>query len=534
MNHDSANSLGQPSLKIAAICILAVLAVPVWLMWCRINDAPTPDNSLSIEGALSIAGGDGYVRHWFTPGDDILSSPSTRHITEFPPGVSLILLPFVAAGLEGNIVLKSLEFTAILVGGIFWVRYLREHNISSISQLCLAALIGFNCTPHRIGTTFSDAIIWTVFPLWLSDWKGLMHHDANSRTRSFSVALLTTLMVLIRYQCVVFIAVNTAIVLTSGKKRYAALFCTIALPLLAFGGNLLWNKAQTGATSYVTDVAATTTHNWQSVIHPSPVEALASRPLGLNWFTSRVLQSLPIADQQRNYLRLLAAAVIASLAFYCGRNTFRGLLRNPLALTYLATLGLLAVLTIQDSGIRPGWTFIEDERYYLFLYPAFAIQTGIAILAVSRRLQAGLLLLTLMILITLGSGLRCIRYCHGVWSDSTQPNPSLYRVLSNRESLPKRTIVIGNEQVLRALPIEAYPRTNEILSSLVSDGARTGAEESGAHAAVIIPIETEQFDLEDEVAEALRLTEYANDFAGSTRKVYSSTPLNRVGPSVRQ
>ena len=498
-----------------ALCVLAVLATPLWLAWCRFDGGPTPDNSLSIEGAISLARGDGYVRHWFTSGDNVLSAPGTRHISEFPPGVSMILLPFVGLGLNGNTVLKSLEMATILLGGMFWVRYLQRQALSPAFQLCLAALIGFNCTPHRIGTTFSDAIVWAAFPVWLSEWKGLLPTDAKPHIRSIRIALLTAFLVLIRYQCVALLAVNVWLVLTSGRQRYKSLLLTITLPLVAFGGNLFWNKAHTGATSYVTDAAATTTYNWQSVVHPSPVEALVSRPLGMNWFTNRVLESSSIAEQQRKLLRVLIAGIIVCLTFFHAGRTFKSLLKvlsHPLALTYLATLGLLGILTIRDTGIRPGWTFIEDERYYLFLYPALAIETGIAYVQAGGRFQHVQRSVILMILVATASGLLCLRYCHGVWAGSTQPHSSLYRVLSNTEPLPTRTIVVGDEQALRALRVEAYPRTNEILAGLLSD--RTKLERSSARAAVIIPMESEQFDLEDEVAEAIELRLYPTNFAG--------------------
>ncbi len=143
------------------LCVLAVLATPLWLAWCRFGDGPTPDNSLSIEGAISLARGDGYVRHWFTRGDKILSAPGTRHISEFPPGVSVILLPFVGLGLNGNTVLKSLEMATILLGGIFWVRYLQQQALSLLfscasrhSSASIALRIGLE--PHSQTRSFGQ------------------------------------------------------------------------------------------------------------------------------------------------------------------------------------------------------------------------------------------------------------------------------------------------------------------------------------------------------------------------------------------
>lgn len=510
------------------LCVLVVLATPVWLAWCRFDGGPTPDNSLSIEGAISIAHGDGYVRHWFTRGDRILSAPSTRHISEFPPGVSMILLPFVAFGLNGNTVLKSLEIAAILIGGILWVRYLRQQGLSPISQLCLAALIGFNCTPHRIGTTFSDAIVWAAFPAWLSEWRGLASTEAKPYIRSLRIALLTAFLVLIRYQCVALLAVNTWLMLSSGRQRYKFLLLTVALPIVTFGGNLIWNKAQTGATSYITDVAATTTYNLKSLIHPTPVESLVSRPLGLSWFTNRVLESFSIAEQQRKLLRVLIAAMLVGLTFYDAGRTYQNFLKrlnHPPTLAYLATLGLLCVLTIRDTGIRPGWTFIEDERYYLFLYPAFAIETCIAFLSVAHRFESRWRCLIVLFFATTASGMLSIRYCHGVWRDSLQPSSSLYHFLAQEDSLPLRMIVLGNEQDLRALPIEAYPSDNIVFESLLSQAPQFRDNASEKLTALIISEQTDRIDEEDRVADALGLKTYSIGLSGHTLKVFSSIPL---------
>ncbi len=172
----------------------------------------------------------------------------------------------------------------------------------------------------------------------------------------------------------------------------------------------------------------------------------------MNWFTNRALESFSSAEQQRKLLRVLIAAIIACFTFFRAGRTLQSLLKvlnHPPALTYLATLGLLCVLTIRDTGIRTGWTFIEDERYYLFLYPAFAIETGIAFLAVVHGFESRQRYRTAFIFAATASSVLTIRYCHGVWRDSLQSDSSLYHFLAREDSLPPRTIVLGNEQELR-------------------------------------------------------------------------------------
>jgi hypothetical protein len=491
---------------ISILCFLAIIVCPAWLSFCRFDDPPGPDNGLSIAGAQALVRGDGYSRFDYNDQTDVVHKPQTKHISEFPPGVSILLYPWIAKGFDGTKVLKTVELLVIVCGAACWVQYLNSTQAQITLKLLLALLIGVNCTPLRIGTTLSDAIVWSLFPIWLTQWNALnLSLERYSRGLTIITAL-TSAMVLVRYQCIALVAANGLLTWSITKSAKLPAVFTVVLPTLVFASVLAWNKSESGATSFiaVTNVPPSIKNNLAALVHPSPVETLATRPLGISWIADGLFRRVRLPGEQVNGARLiLAIAVISFLCAFRFDRILGNVPRRALHFAYLVTLALLVVLTLRDTGIRPGWTFIEDERYYLFLYPAFAIEAGFALTSISQRYLKGFGKHVFLTLITLGSVFIAGRYCVGIWKSETSEYTHLYRTVNQVASNKKRAIAIGADQVLRSLPIEVYPRSDALLNALLIEAPHLRREIALGTTAIVIPEETPQYDLEDRLAQEL-------------------------------
>ena len=167
-------------------------------VWFHPADTATPDSATYVEGARSLAEGQGYIT-WRGGAEETLP----RNIATWPPGFSVLLAPGIAAGLEARESARgvlALCFVFLVVGSWFLSRRLAGAGAwreAAIAALCLGSL-----TPCLLG---ADAVLSDLPFAVCSTWALLaalatsMEAGADKRWRWVAVGALFGVTALFRW-----------------------------------------------------------------------------------------------------------------------------------------------------------------------------------------------------------------------------------------------------------------------------------------------------------------------------------------------
>lgn len=440
---------------------------------------PGPDNALQMEAAYGLVRGHGYAvrsRSWKQ-----LFERQVEYwrVTEFPPGISLLLAPLLLLGLTAEAGMMIVEVSALALGSYGWLAVGQRLFSRKTALVAYVVLVALNGTPTRIGNSVSDSVLWAISPFWMLAWWG------TPRRQGYPLwaGLLSAAAILARYQAVSLIAADLLVATVGCRTRRLRRVCLGTVPaIIALAAIFGTNYVQSGTTNSLERQVGMRTVHWHRLATTVPAEQVFLRPTGFAWMRDKLLRSLPDtasiwvrwAGTVMGVLSVVAGAAAALALWTSHKHTVAW----PAAAAFGTVVLLLGGLAISHQGALPvGWTFLDDQRYYLWLVPlgaAAAVTLGTA-LGRSERRWIRVAVCAVGLLAVGYSTASWTRYSLGMWGERGL-RQEFHELLADLDMLRGRTeaerlaVISPQAWYLRVAGIEAYwPLSSEEVEEFLAD-----------------------------------------------------------------
>lgn len=214
------------------------------------------DGAFYIQGARSLAAGEGYLR-W--------AGEEKAPLIDWPPIYSATLAVLLRAGLDVVPAIKLINFVSTLVFVGLWVVLLRRHLARDLLFLFGVVLtLSFWGLWYFNGTLASESLSLAILALFLLvAFEALGREDRAGPM--LAAGLLVAFLALTRYACVPFVLGSGLFFLLETRSRPAATrwreLAAFALPpALLLGSWFLYSKLATDAFTFLEDYPETETH----------------------------------------------------------------------------------------------------------------------------------------------------------------------------------------------------------------------------------------------------------------------------------
>ncbi len=159
--------LGKGNLKVFGVILLSAALVLLVRLFSPLVGGW--DANIQIEAAYRFADGLGLTNAFFSK-FDLNQPPTSRHLTHFPPGFSLLLSSFLSFNISVAVALKIIYGLSTLVGWLGWgvigsrclVGPIKIGTKSIPLHLAISAILPILTTPIWQGT---DIILWAGVPV---------------------------------------------------------------------------------------------------------------------------------------------------------------------------------------------------------------------------------------------------------------------------------------------------------------------------------------------------------------------------------
>ncbi len=339
---------------------------------------------------------------------DISNEPSSTYVTNWPPGLSLLVATLLYAGLPLHAALKTLYATTTLLGWIGWA-IIASNFISrpvvygkrlSWIHLTIVALLPFVSTPGWAGT---DVFLWAGVPFVLICLFGVDRNQPSLLSVAFAGLLFGSLYAM-RYTSL-FIGLAAMLILFQVSYPEIKLFFKRFSVFLLSALTLMLP-----VTIYVTQHAESFTHN---AVTPSkvidgpaslliPVIILRAMPMTSNLVLGHPLLERVVYTVKADWLiyssGIICLMVILSWPILLWRSAAaKGLkAKDDIALS-LSFLPISMVIFLVVVGVAANPSFVWVRRYYeaiglcgIFIF--YEIATKRATLGIVKIASKGILL----------------------------------------------------------------------------------------------------------------------------------------------
>ena len=344
----------------------ALLALALsWDFFAQSLD-PWPDQAWILLAAERHHEGKGLTTLIDATSDD-LAVTDYRRLVYFPPGYPLLVSALRSTGLPVATIVKTINAAALVIGLAGWMLLAGTVLRSRVWRLLFALLLVLACrgTIPKGGTT--DYVFWALLPWWFL---------ALSRKRLrwlVAAGAIVAVMIGFRWAAVILIPAGAVIAFFECGLAFAAAYA--AIPTITFGVISLVNRVISGHASSILSYVRPALH-WDLLASYYPFEAAFARPLAIEPLLTRVCRAIDPAMTRTIwevlFRLLIPLALIVLLVIARRRGTPIEFLRR-VAITYLFLVAMLAYMTVRYNWSGVHWTYLEEPRYYLPFFPAFAL-----------------------------------------------------------------------------------------------------------------------------------------------------------------
>jgi len=415
----------------------ALLAVALSWDFFALSLDPWPDQAWILLAAERHHRGLGLTTMMDGAPDD-LSVTDYRRLTYFPPGYPLLVSALRSTGASIESIVKAINAIALVAGFIGWMWLAGRLLTSRWSRLLFALLLVLACrgTIPRGGTT--DYVFWALLPFWFLLFD---------KRRWVWAGVTVAVMIGFRWAALVLVLAGSAALLLdwSRKRSWKRVFAAAlyaAIPTLVFGGISIANRVLSGgASSILSYVESSWRFDLLATLYP--FEALFARPMALEPLLSRIGRALPV-----NAVALPVSAVVLRLVIPLAlivllvvfARVKRDRFTDLLGLLFLSLVALLSYMSVRHNWTGVNWSYLEEPRYYLPVFPAIALfwlAMGESIQARTVR-TAWLILLSVAVLYV---GQAEVRWTATRLRAGEEDRPLLAQLARIARSSPRRAVI---------------------------------------------------------------------------------------------
>lgn len=330
---------------------------------------PGIDEIYQLQGARELFLGHGYLSSRnFTPQD--LSSPILSYVNAWPIGYSFCISTLMKLGLSLSTAAKLFIAASISLGLGFWI-LLSEKFLTNLFHRSIFALI--LCTQLLSWMIYStNCITWALFPLFLL----MLLKAPEKKFHLISASILTSILILFRYQNLTFIPVGVLwlVLIAAKRKAFRSKPSEIlrslgfaAMPCFTYGAISYLNKLHTQGTSFLSV--------YKFSIYWDPkwlIEFVNAIFLGATYRIDSILLQLGTMLHQENLTFWIMGALSLTLFGITGLSYARlwkgGPESRTIPLLLIINLAALSAM-FWSLAIFYGIDNIPIGRYYHFLAP---------------------------------------------------------------------------------------------------------------------------------------------------------------------
>jgi hypothetical protein len=336
-----------------------------------------------LQAAVRHALGLGLTSQLLAPIDDLVR-PRYVYLVYFPPLYPLAVSGLLKSGVSIDSAVKVINLFALLVGVFGWIRLAVLHlERPAIRGLFVGVLVLAGGAVVPRGAT-TDYILWAATPYWFVAVVSARQLDRTRWRSLIAAALLAAGMIGVRWAAVFYVPAGAIALLwpferSARIRRLARASSYVAPPLIVYAVIVTMNRALSGVGGTLLSVVQP---EWQPerLLTLYPLEALTTIPVGVGPLLKRIWRAIDpsmelfiLAFILRGVIPLLLVGLVVGLAIRDGAASRGRELRTVVAIVASALVVFLGWMTLRYNWQHVDWSYLDESRYFLPIWPAVAL-----------------------------------------------------------------------------------------------------------------------------------------------------------------